>query len=61
MAPLPDHQREGHGDEVVGLAEGRDGGDNEGGAGGLGEGSKQISAHAGDVANIVTNVVCTEV
>jgi hypothetical protein len=42
---------------VVG-SEARDGGDDEGGAGGLGEGTEEVGAHAGDVADVVTDVVC---
>ena len=30
------------------------------GAGGLSEGAEQVRAHAGDVTNIVTDVVCSQ-
>jgi hypothetical protein len=30
------------------------------GAGGLSEGAEQVRAHAGDVTNVVTNIVCSQ-
>ena len=45
-------------DGICGIAHaGRSGGDDESGAGGLGEGAEKISAHTSDVTNVVTDVV----
>lgn len=43
---------------VVVLAEGGDGGDDQRRAGGLSQRAEQIGAHAGNVANVVADVVC---
>mmetsp|Transcript_23122 Transcript_23122/g.71494 ORF Transcript_23122/g.71494 Transcript_23122/m.71494 type:complete len:698 (+) Transcript_23122:341-2434(+) len=50
-------QREEHGRPHLLLAEARDGGNHERGAGGLSEGAEQIGAHASNVADVVPHVV----
>mmetsp|Transcript_17468 Transcript_17468/g.55699 ORF Transcript_17468/g.55699 Transcript_17468/m.55699 type:complete len:792 (-) Transcript_17468:58-2433(-) len=51
-----DNEREEHGTEVaLELAGG--GAEDEGGAGGLGEGAEEVSAHTGNVTDVVTDVV----
>ena len=51
-------EREHHGSPVVAAAKLRDGGHDKGGAGGLGKGAKEISAHASNVSDVVAHVVC---
>lgn len=54
----PDQQGEGQANEVVGGTHGRDGGNDQGGTGGLGKGAEQISTHTSNVTNVVTDIIC---